>query len=90
MEVAGECWAVGRLAGERKAEAAGVGGEGVVEQEEGAADVRCAIHQVDLRAPLGQVVGGGHSSQASADDENAWFGHWALVIGNTASIIAST
>jgi len=74
MKFAGECRTVRGLARERDAKAAGVSGEGMVEQKKSPAEVNGTIHQVDLRTPLSQIVSSGHSSQSRADDEDLRFG----------------
>jgi len=70
VEVALEGGAEGGLMGEHEAEAAGVGGEGVVEEVHGAADGGCVVEEVDGVAEMGEVQGGGHAGEAGADDED--------------------
>jgi len=70
VEVALEGGAEGGLVREHEAEAAGVGGEGVVEEVEGAADGGRRVEEVDGNPELGEVEGGGHAGDAGADDED--------------------
>jgi hypothetical protein len=70
VEVALEGGAEGGLLREHEAEAAGVGGEGVVEEVEGAADGRSGVEEVDVEAELGEVRGSSHAGNASAGDED--------------------
>ena len=59
----------------------------MVEQEKGPAQIWFAVSQVNACAPLGQMVGGRHSSQARADDKD---GGSEILAHSTASSIAST
>ncbi len=89
MAFAGEGRAGGRLARERHAEPTRVGGKGMVKEEESAADVRRAVHQRHLGAPLGHVMRRSHPCQSGAHDEH---GPSPCVAGphSTASIMART
>jgi hypothetical protein len=87
MKLAGDGGTVGGLAWERQTQAAGIGGEGVIEQKKAPTQVGLAVDQGDVHSPLGQVMGSRHPSQAGADDEN---GRLEALPHSTASNIAST
>jgi hypothetical protein len=70
MEVTFEGGAEGRLVGQHEAQAAGVGGEGVVEEVHRATDGRSRVEQMDGDALLGEVQRGGHAGNAGAHDEH--------------------
>jgi hypothetical protein len=70
VEVALEGRAEGGLVGEHETEATGVGGEGVVEEVEGAADGGCRVEEVDGDSLVGEVEGGSHAGDTGAGDED--------------------
>ncbi len=70
VEVALEGGAESGLPGQHEADAARVGGEGVVEEVHGAADGGSGVEEVDLDAEVGEVSGGGHTGDAGAGDED--------------------
>jgi hypothetical protein len=70
VELALEGGAEGGLLGEHEADAAGVGGEGVVEEVHGAADSGSGVEEVDVDVELGEVHGGSHTGDTCTDDED--------------------
>jgi len=70
VEVALEGGAECGLLGQHEADAAGVGGEGVVEEVHGAADGGSGVEEVDVEAEVGEVGSGGHTGDASTGDED--------------------
>jgi hypothetical protein len=62
--------AKGGLVREHEADAAGVGGEGVVEEVHRAADGGSGVEEEDGQVAFGQVHGCGHAGDACADDQS--------------------
>jgi hypothetical protein len=62
--------AEGGLVREHEADAAGVGGEGVVEEVHGAADGGSGVEEERGDSAFSQVCGSGHAGDACADDQD--------------------
>ncbi len=70
VEIALEGGAEGGLVRQHEADAAGVGGEGVVEEVHGTADGGCRVEEGDVEAEVGEVRGGSHTGDTGTGDED--------------------
>jgi hypothetical protein len=69
VQIAFESGTIGGLLGKHETDATRVCGKGVVKQVHGAADGGCTVEETDAVAEVGKVQGGGHTGNASPDDE---------------------